>query len=158
MLDNSPGNRPPGITRENSWTDATFSKLPALSLRARPSPAPLSPTPPPSRACPGTAGSSHESELAIQPNSRGRRARARFRRLRLRARRHSSHQRRLPWHSFDEKSYEFVSSYRRRFKLPAEARGQRVFVDFEGAMTASTVWINGAAAGRIQRRLHAFLF
>jgi beta-galactosidase len=23
---------------------------------------------------------------------------------------------RLPWHSFDEKGYEFVSSYRRRFK------------------------------------------
>jgi len=46
---------------------------------------------------------------------------------------------RLPWHGFDEKSYEFVSSYRRRFKLPPEARGHRVFVDFEGAMTASTV-------------------
>ncbi len=30
---------------------------------------------------------------------------------------------RLPWHSFDEKSYEFVSSYRRRFKLPSEAQG-----------------------------------
>ena len=64
---------------------------------------------------------------------------------------------RLPWHSFDEKSYEFVSSYRRRFKLPAEARGHRVFVDFEGAMTASTVWINGTAAGRVQGRLHPFL-
>src|ERR1700691_4052965 len=30
---------------------------------------------------------------------------------------------RVPWHSFDEKSYEFVSLYRRRFRLPAEARG-----------------------------------
>jgi len=49
----------------------------------------------------------------------------------------------LPWHSFDEKSYEFVSVYRRRFRLPASLRGQRVFVDFEGVMTASTVWING---------------
>ena len=29
---------------------------------------------------------------------------------------------RVPWHSFDEKSYEFVSIYRRRFKLPAAAR------------------------------------
>ena len=63
---------------------------------------------------------------------------------------------RLPWHSFDEKSYEFVSSYRRRFKLPAEARGHRVFVDFEGVMTASTVWINGTAPGRVQGRIHAF--
>ena len=26
---------------------------------------------------------------------------------------------RLPWHSFDEKTYEFVSIYRRRFRLPA---------------------------------------
>src|SRR5882724_4929345 len=40
---------------------------------------------------------------------------------------------RLPWHSFDDKSYEFVSLYRRRFKLPSEARGKHVFVDFEGA-------------------------
>src|SRR5579859_3656409 len=28
---------------------------------------------------------------------------------------------RLPWHSFDEKSYEFVSVYRRRFRLPPGA-------------------------------------
>jgi beta-galactosidase len=62
---------------------------------------------------------------------------------------------RLPWHSFDEKGHEFVSSYRRRFKLPAEARGKRVFVDFEGAMTASTVWINGQrlASTRADTRL-----
>ena len=50
---------------------------------------------------------------------------------------------RLPWHGFDEKTYEFVSLYRRRFKVPPQARGKRVFVDFEGAMTASTAWING---------------
>ena len=31
---------------------------------------------------------------------------------------------RLPWHSFDEKTYEFVSIYRRRFDFPPEARGQ----------------------------------
>ena len=49
----------------------------------------------------------------------------------------------LPWHSFDERSYEFVSVYRRHFRMPASAKGQRVFVDFEGAMTASTVAING---------------
>src|SRR5437868_9562799 len=36
---------------------------------------------------------------------------------------------RLPWHGFDEKSYEFVSAYRRRFKLPPEAKGKHVFVD-----------------------------
>ena len=49
---------------------------------------------------------------------------------------------RLPWHGFDDKDYEFVSMYRRRFKLPREARGRHVFVDFEGAMTDSTVWLN----------------
>src|SRR5438046_2131023 len=53
----------------------------------------------------------------------------------------------LPWHGFDEKSYSFVSAYRRRFKLPPLAKGKHVFVDFEGAMTASTVWINGRPLG-----------
>jgi beta-galactosidase len=54
---------------------------------------------------------------------------------------------RLPWHSFDEQSYQFVSVYRRRFTLPREARGKHVFVDFEGVMTAATVWLNGARLG-----------
>jgi len=46
--------------------------------------------------------------------------------------RHRAHTNlREPWHSFDEKSYEFVSVYRRRFRLPAETRGQRVFVDLK---------------------------
>ena len=49
----------------------------------------------------------------------------------------------LPWHSFDDQAYEFVSLYRRHFRVPGTAQGQRVFVDFEGAMTASTVSING---------------
>ncbi len=49
----------------------------------------------------------------------------------------------LPWHSFDDRAYEFISLYRRSFRLPGTAKGQRVFVDFEGAMTASTVTING---------------
>src|SRR5215831_12001749 len=64
----------------------------------------------------------------------------------------------VPWHGFDEKSYEFVSSYRRRFRLPAEARGKHVFVDFEGAMTASTVWINGTRLGEYQGGYTAFSF
>lgn len=65
---------------------------------------------------------------------------------------------RLPWHSFDEKSYEFTSSYRRRFKLPPEARGHRVFVDFEGVMTASTVWINGQRLGEYKGGYTPFSF
>jgi beta-galactosidase len=65
---------------------------------------------------------------------------------------------RLPWHGFDEKTYEFVSLYRRRFKLPPEARGKRVFVDFEGVMTASTVWINGVKLGEYKGGYTPFSF
>ena len=54
---------------------------------------------------------------------------------------------RTPWHSFDERCYQFISVYRRRFKLPEPARGHRVFIDFEGVMTASTVWLNGVRLG-----------
>jgi beta-galactosidase len=65
---------------------------------------------------------------------------------------------RLPWHSFDEKSYEFVSIYRRRFRLPASTRGRRVFVDFEGVMTASTVWLNGTRLGEYKGGYTPFSF
>ncbi len=50
---------------------------------------------------------------------------------------------RLPWHSFDESSFQFVSAYRRHFRAPPEWKGKRVFLDFAGAMTASTVTVNG---------------
>src|SRR5581483_9627859 len=49
----------------------------------------------------------------------------------------------LPWHSFDDKAYEFISVYRRHFKAPASWTGKRVFVDFGGVMTAAKVAING---------------
>ncbi len=65
---------------------------------------------------------------------------------------------RLPWHSFDDKDYEFVSIYRRHFRLPAGARGRRVFVDFEGVMTASTVWLNGARLGEYKGGFTPFSF
>jgi beta-galactosidase len=64
----------------------------------------------------------------------------------------------LPWHGFDEKAYELVSTYRRRFRLPPEARGQHVFVDFEGVMTASTVWINGERLGEYKGGYTPFSF
>jgi beta-galactosidase len=65
---------------------------------------------------------------------------------------------RVPWHSFDEKSYQFVSTYRRRFRLPTEARGRRIFVDFEGVMTASTVWVNGERLGEYKGGFTPFSF
>jgi beta-galactosidase len=50
---------------------------------------------------------------------------------------------RLPWHSFDEKEFQFVSAYRRHFQALPGWNGKRVFVHFGGAMTAATVAING---------------
>ncbi len=64
----------------------------------------------------------------------------------------------LPWHNFDDKDYEFVSTYRRRFKLPEGTAGKRVFVDFEGVMTASTVWINGTRLGEYKGGFTPFSF
>jgi beta-galactosidase len=65
---------------------------------------------------------------------------------------------RLPWHSFDDKEYEFISVYRRHFKLPAEAKGKCVFVDFEGVMVASKVWINGKSLGEYKGGYTPFCF
>ncbi len=64
----------------------------------------------------------------------------------------------LPWHSFDDKLYEFVSVYRRHFKLPPEAKGKHVFVDFEGVMTASTVYLNGTRLGEYKGGFTPFSF
>lgn len=64
----------------------------------------------------------------------------------------------LPWHNFDDKEYEFISTYRRSFKMPKDATGKRVFVDFEGVMTASTVWINGNRLGEYKGGFTPFSF
>src|SRR4051812_10597383 len=41
-----------------------------------------------------------------------------------------------------------VGWYRKSFTLPGEARGRRVFVEFEGVYMESDVWINGHHLGR----------
>ena len=64
----------------------------------------------------------------------------------------------LPWHSFNEQEYTFISTYRRHFKLSAATHGKRVFVDFEGVMTASTVWINGQRLGEYKGGYTPFSF
>jgi beta-galactosidase len=64
----------------------------------------------------------------------------------------------LPWHDFDDRDYEFISTYRRRFRLPTAAAGKRVFVDFEGVMTASTVWLNGVQLGEYKGGFTPFSF
>jgi beta-galactosidase len=64
----------------------------------------------------------------------------------------------LPWHGFDDKEYEFISVYRRHFKLPADLIGQRVFVDFGGVMTAAVVWLNGQKLGEYRGGYTPFSF
>lgn len=65
---------------------------------------------------------------------------------------------RLSWHSFDDKDYEFVSVYRRHFKVPPGTQGRHVFIDFEGVMTASTVWLNGIRVGEYKGGYTPFSF
>src|SRR5258708_9608641 len=64
----------------------------------------------------------------------------------------------LTLHSFDDKTYEFVSTYRRRFKPRRALEGKCVFLDFEGAMTASTIWINGVSLGEYKGGFTPFSF
>lgn len=49
----------------------------------------------------------------------------------------------LPHHNFDDTEYQFISTYRKRFRLPEPRYGRRVYLDFDGAMLAATVSING---------------
>jgi beta-galactosidase len=53
----------------------------------------------------------------------------------------------LPWHGFDDAAYQFLSTYRRRLRLPVGGAGSRVFIDFDGVMTACTLTVNGRRVG-----------
>ncbi len=64
----------------------------------------------------------------------------------------------LPWHSFDDEDFQFVSTYRRVVDLPETIAGKRVFVDFEGVMTASVVWWNGVRLGEYRGGYTPFSF
>jgi len=64
----------------------------------------------------------------------------------------------LPWHSFDEKDFQFLSLYRRHFRVPNVCRDRRIFVDFEGVMTAATVTLNGERIGEYRGGYTPFSF
>jgi beta-galactosidase len=49
----------------------------------------------------------------------------------------------FPHHNFDSSEYAFISTYRKRFRLPEPVGARRVFLDFDGAMIAARVIING---------------
>ncbi len=53
----------------------------------------------------------------------------------------------LPHHNFDNLEYQFVSTYRKHFRLPEARNGRRVYVDFDGAMIAAEVFLNGRKLG-----------
>ena len=64
----------------------------------------------------------------------------------------------LPWHGFDDKEYQFVSLYRRHFRMPPGMSGRRVFVDFGGVMTAAIVTLNGQKLGEYRGGYTHFSF
>jgi beta-galactosidase len=47
----------------------------------------------------------------------------------------------------DNNAYQFVSTYRKRFYTPENGSGKRVFIDFDGAMLMSAVYINDELVG-----------
>jgi beta-galactosidase len=51
-----------------------------------------------------------------------------------------------------------VAWYRKRFTLPAAARGQKVFLEFEGARQAAEVYVNGKRMGLHENGVNAFGF
>ncbi|MDC7234075.1 MAG: glycoside hydrolase family 2 TIM barrel-domain containing protein [Spirochaetales bacterium] len=53
----------------------------------------------------------------------------------------------LPYNGFDEKEYQFISTYMQDMILPAYKEGERIYMDFQGVMTAAEVWVNGEKAG-----------
>ena len=53
----------------------------------------------------------------------------------------------FPHHNFDNAEYQFISTYRKRFELPERTQGQRVYLDFDGAMIACEVFLNGVRLG-----------
>ena len=51
--------------------------------------------------------------------------------------------REMPLHYAGPGDYETVCAYRRVLKLPADAKGKRVFLQFDGAAHIATVYVNG---------------
>jgi beta-galactosidase len=49
-----------------------------------------------------------------------------------------------PHETFDPDTFRFVFWYRKHFSPPAEFRGKKVFVEFQGVMTVADVYLNGS--------------
>lgn len=48
----------------------------------------------------------------------------------------------LPYNNFNEKDYQFISSYKHSFSVPDEAREERIFLHFGAVMTVAEVYLN----------------
>ncbi len=55
--------------------------------------------------------------------------------------------RELPFNAFDERLYQFLSTYARDLECSKEDAGRRAFLDFEGVMCACELWIEGEFVG-----------
>jgi len=64
----------------------------------------------------------------------------------------------FPHHNFDNTEYQFISTYRKHFHLPETRDGRRVFVDFDGAMIACEVFLNGRKIGENEGGFTPFSF
>lgn len=51
-----------------------------------------------------------------------------------------------------------IAWYRKRFTLPADVAGRKVFIEFEGARQAAEVWVNGQRIGLHENGVTAFGF
>jgi beta-galactosidase len=53
----------------------------------------------------------------------------------------------FPHHNFDNRDYQFISTYRKKFTFFPDQEGSLIFLDFEGVMLACTVYLNGQPIG-----------
>lgn len=51
-----------------------------------------------------------------------------------------------------------IAWYRKTFRVPANAAGRKIFIEFEGARQAAEVWVNGRHLGRHENGITAFGF
>ncbi len=56
----------------------------------------------------------------------------------------------------DRGTYKGLSWYRKHFKLPADLKGRRVFVEFEGMRQAGDIFLNGKQVGLYENGINAY--
>lgn len=53
----------------------------------------------------------------------------------------------IPYNYFDERDYQFVSTYKRNLSIDPAHRNKRLFLDFDGVMAAAEVYLNQVLVG-----------